>query len=242
MNPYAKYARPEPTTGWTRIDLLLALYDGALERLDKAAAALRAGDPGTAVPLMARVQLIVTELAAGVRTDVDEDMGTNYLRLYEFVVTSLRTPALDGIADARKVLATLRDGFEAIRQEANELERSGKLAAADKLQMVLTPAVRLRTDRPAHLGGHPVEHPAAEQLHPFQLRRRLVQPAGRVRPQPADPEQVADQRLPRVAVLCPLVEQAPPLRRGQLVGRDGEGEESPFGRFRGGQRPPHVRV
>jgi flagellin-specific chaperone FliS len=44
MNPYRRYQQSEPETGWTRIDLLLALYDKALERLDKAEAGLRTGD------------------------------------------------------------------------------------------------------------------------------------------------------------------------------------------------------
>jgi flagellin-specific chaperone FliS len=136
MNPYLKYARPEPSAGWTRMDTLLALYDGALERLDRAAALLAAGDAEAAVPLLCRVQLIVTELAAGVRLDVNEELGTNYLRLYEFVAHRLRTPAADGVADARRVLATLREGFEAVRAEANELERGGRLPAADRLTLV----------------------------------------------------------------------------------------------------------
>lgn len=136
MNPYKAYQKAEPTAGWTRIDMLLALYDGAVERLDRAAAAVKAGTPEAAVPLLARVQLIVSELAAGVRVDVDEQLGPNYLRLYEFVADRLRKPEAGRIADARKILATLREGFEAIREEARELERTGKLAPAGDLRMV----------------------------------------------------------------------------------------------------------
>jgi flagellar biosynthetic protein FliS len=136
MNPYRSYRRPEPSTGWTRIDLLLALYDGALERLDKAEAALRAGDQATAVPLLARAQLIVTALASGVRVDVNEEMGTNMLRLYDFVVRELAVPQVERIGNARKVLRDLREGFEAIREEANDLERKGQIQTADQLQLV----------------------------------------------------------------------------------------------------------
>jgi flagellin-specific chaperone FliS len=136
MKPYLNYRRNEPSTGWTRIDLLLALYDGALERLDKAEAALRAGNETAAVPLLVRVQLIVAELSAGVRLDVNPEAGTNMLRLYEFVANELRKPRQEGIANARKILRTLREGFEGIRAEANELERTGRLPSADRLQMV----------------------------------------------------------------------------------------------------------
>jgi flagellar protein FliS len=59
------------------------------------------------------------------------------LRLYEFVVHELKTPRLESVRNARKILTTLREGFEGVRDEANRLERSGQLVAADRMQMVL---------------------------------------------------------------------------------------------------------
>jgi flagellin-specific chaperone FliS len=136
VNAYIAYRRPEPSTGWTRIDVLLALYDGALERLDRAEAAIRSNDSAAAIPLLGRVQLIVAELAAGVRQDVNPETGPNMLRLYEFVTTELRSPRVVSIANARKVLRTLREGFEAIRPEAAAMERAGRFHSAERLQMV----------------------------------------------------------------------------------------------------------
>ncbi len=136
MNPYLAYRRMEDNAGWTRIDMLLSLYDGAIERLDKGAQALRDGDLQSAVSYLAKTQLILTELAAGVRMEGNEELGGNLLRLYEFAAHQLRQPQLDGIAAARKVLVTLREGFEAIRTEANNLERSGKLPPAEQTIMV----------------------------------------------------------------------------------------------------------
>src|SRR5689334_22453709 len=124
MNPYRAYRKPEPSTGWTRMDTLLALYDGALDRLNRAEAALRAGQELAALPLIAKAQLIVVELASGVRTEVNPEAGTNMLRLYEYAVNELRRPRVEGVQNARKVLLTLREGFEAVREEANRLERS----------------------------------------------------------------------------------------------------------------------
>lgn len=141
MNPYRQYRKPEPTAGWTRIDLLLALFDGALARLDKAEAALVAGDPTAALPLLVKAQLILAELAAGVRLDGgNEETGTNLLRLYEYATHELRQPRLDGVRRARGVISTVRAGFEAIRDEAAELERTGRLQSADRLQMVMATA------------------------------------------------------------------------------------------------------
>lgn len=140
MTGYRAYQAAEPTAGFTRIEMLLALYDKALERLDTALAALDHGDATTAVSQMAKTQLIVSELATGVRVEVNPEANTNMLRLYEFVAHELTQPDAVHIGNARKVLATLRTGFEAVRAEANELERSGQLAKADQLQMVLTTA------------------------------------------------------------------------------------------------------
>lgn len=140
MNAYARYAPVNPYAGMSRIDLLLALYDGALARLTKAEMALTNGDVPVATPYMAKAQLIVGELAAGVRVEVDEENGANMLRLYEYAVNELRTPRLANVRNAKKVLATLREGFEAVREEANRLEKSGELVAAGRMQMVLETA------------------------------------------------------------------------------------------------------
>ena len=96
--------------------------------------------PATAIPQIAKTQLIVNELASGVRVEINPEANTNMLRLYEFVVTELSKPRVEGIANARKVLRTLREGFEGIRAEANELERTGKVPALDQLKMVHTTA------------------------------------------------------------------------------------------------------
>ncbi|MBX9582086.1 MAG: flagellar protein FliS [Gemmataceae bacterium] len=140
MNPYRAYRPQETVAGWTRIEMVLALYDKALDRLDRAAVALRAGDVPAARPELAKVQLIVGELAAGVRPDASPETGANLLRLFEFVADRLRVPAADRVADARKVLATLREGFEAVREDANRLEKAGQVPAAEQPGMVMASA------------------------------------------------------------------------------------------------------
>lgn len=140
MNSYTRYTRTDPLAGLSRIDLLLAMYDGALGRLEKASQALTNGDVPVATPYMAKAQLIVAEMAAGVRIEVDEQMGSNMLRLYEYVANELRTPRLENVRNAMRILATLREGFEGIREDANRLEREGQLVTADRMQMLLETA------------------------------------------------------------------------------------------------------
>ncbi len=140
MKPYQKYRRLDEAVHQTRMDSLLALLDKALERLDKAEAALRTGNTAAAVPEIAKAQLIAVALATGVRPHVNTEINMTILRLYEFAVRHLTAPSLEGIATARTALRTLRDGFEPMRAEANDLERVGAIPPLDRIQMVLATA------------------------------------------------------------------------------------------------------
>jgi flagellar protein FliS len=140
MNALQTYRKQQQPKGTTRIDVLLSLYDGAIKRMLQAEEPLRAGNVPAATPFLSKCQLIVSELAAGVRIDLDPVTGPNLLRLYEYVVFQLAQAKLEGVRHARTVLQTVREGFEAIRLEAVELERRGEVVASDNLRTVLTSA------------------------------------------------------------------------------------------------------
>jgi hypothetical protein len=65
-------------------------------------------------------------LAAGNSLALGE-LDTSFLRLYEFILHSLTEPRSDQVRDAIKILHTLRDGFRAVRKEAQDLERGGTI-------------------------------------------------------------------------------------------------------------------
>lgn len=111
----------------TRIELLLALYDTAVERVAVAITALRDGDLFEARHRLTQAQLIVTELSAGVRVDIDSETSTTILRLYEYVAYQLALAKVDSCSAALKILFTLREGFQAVRDDAIGLERSGQI-------------------------------------------------------------------------------------------------------------------
>lgn len=129
MNPYETYERNR-ASGWTRIDMLLALYDGAIARLEQAHGALARGDTREAAPLLLRTQRIVVELLGGIDLAYGE-VPRNLQRLYLFVLQALAPASPTSIAGALKVLRTLRDGLQEVRSEAVELERSGTIPPVD---------------------------------------------------------------------------------------------------------------
>ena len=136
MNPYRPKSPAPIAIGMTRIDTLLALYDGAIERLRKATLFMQVSNKPQAMPLISKVQLIISELAAAVRVDVDETLGANYLRLYEFMVYKLTQGSIPDLQEVLKLMTILREGFASIRDEAVAMERRGELAPADSLQLL----------------------------------------------------------------------------------------------------------
>ncbi len=135
MNRYAQYQQLS-TTSATRIDLLLALFDGAIDRIDEARSLIETDRRDRVTALLLRAQMIVLELAAGVRPEVQPEMSLNILRLYEYVAFCLAGATVERLRSASKVLSNLREGFRAIRAEAVELERRGEISPAESQSVV----------------------------------------------------------------------------------------------------------
>jgi len=136
VNPYATYQR-QSTPSWTRIDMLLALFDGGVERCEQALAALERQDQRAAKKLLVKARLIVLGLASGVIPDGDP-VSTLILQLYEYAQHSLGQGKVEDVRGALGVLRTLREGYRKIRPEAVALERGGLIPPIDD-----APAVRV---------------------------------------------------------------------------------------------------
>jgi flagellar protein FliS len=139
MHHLRAYQQQQHDAPATRIDLILALYDKMLARLDKAEAALGRGEPSAARTALAEAQLMVASLASG-NLEGKDDLSLNLLKLYEFVGHRLNEPTLEHIRDARQILTTLREAFEAIRPEALRLEREGLVPRLDQERIVTASA------------------------------------------------------------------------------------------------------
>jgi flagellin-specific chaperone FliS len=126
VNAYKKQqAAPQP-----RVDVILFLYRKALEQLDRAAQLVQQGDDANARPLLTKVQLIVNGLGAGLPINGDAT-AANFSRLYEFIAHKLDGGTLDDIDAAKRVLTTLLDAFDTVREQAIYLEVHGQIPSLE---------------------------------------------------------------------------------------------------------------
>jgi flagellar protein FliS len=109
--------------------LLLRMYDAALENLAEAEEALGRGEP--AVENLSKVETVLSALMSALDFEAG-DIARSLLRLYLFaldrVYESLIHKEDRGLKDVRQVLATLRDAWEQV--PAEEVRSSAQLARA----------------------------------------------------------------------------------------------------------------
>jgi len=124
MDPIQAYRQHTPD--WFRIDMLLACYDGTIERIEKALELLKSNDTNAAAPLLVRAQRIILELYAGVDPSRGE-IPDNMQNLYIYVLHRLSLGDADSVQSALYVLEKIREALRSIRNEAVELEQNGDL-------------------------------------------------------------------------------------------------------------------
>jgi flagellin-specific chaperone FliS len=118
--------------------MLLALFDGANERLELAIAALRRGERITALRLLTRAELLVCELASGV--DPSYERAAEFLRMYNLASAAISAATIEQAEVALQILRSMRSVIASIREEAARLEREGLLPAAGAANIVHTTA------------------------------------------------------------------------------------------------------
>lgn len=125
QNRYKEHRR----VGWTRVEMLLALYEAAIHSARDAQQAMDEQDPTKACQHCMRSVRLVMELRAGLNFD-HGDSPKQLEQLLEFVQHCLleREPR---VADALKILETLHSAYEGIREEAIQLESQGVIPSVD---------------------------------------------------------------------------------------------------------------
>lgn len=103
------------------IDLVVMLYDGLLQSLDKAKEAIEARNLEQQNHHLLRAQRILSELSAGINLEQGGEIGGNLMNLYAFCMARLIEANLqdkvEPVLQAKRVLTPLRDAWaEAARR------------------------------------------------------------------------------------------------------------------------------
>lgn len=118
--------KQQQNTSMPRIELILAVFRKAIDLLRRARQARVDDNAADARLMLAQAQLLVTSLASGDIHGSDE-IGANFLRLYEYVSHCLGAGTIADIDAADRVLRTLLEAFAAVREQAAALEAQGKI-------------------------------------------------------------------------------------------------------------------
>ena len=119
-----KYKKQNLFAGWTRIDVLLQLYDRAISSISATKAAFESEDQQNYAKFFLDSQKAILAIHAGLKPD-EHEIAFNIARLLHFVLKGLEDKKFE---QALLVMTKLRAGFGAIAEEANELERQGQIS------------------------------------------------------------------------------------------------------------------
>ena len=130
------YKRQSLFGGWTRVELLLQLYERAIESVVNTKAAEEINDPAAYSRFFVDAQKTILAIHSGLKPD-EYDVAFNIARLLHFVLTCLEKKSFD---DAIKILTEMKSGFESIRDEANQMEAEGKIPPLESSDVYRTTA------------------------------------------------------------------------------------------------------
>lgn len=106
------------------IDLVVMLYDGILQSLDKAKEAIEARNLEEQNHHLLRAQRILSELSAGLDLDKGGEIGSNLMSIYAFCMARLIEANLhdrtEPVLQARRVLTPLRDAWAEASRRVEE--------------------------------------------------------------------------------------------------------------------------
>ena len=123
MSALGAYKKQSLTGGWTRVEMLLQLYDRAIGSIDACKAAHSDEDNIAYAIHLLDSQRVILAINAGLKPG-ESEVAFNIARLLHFVLSAMEQKDFDA---AERVLHELRAGFAAVADEANQLERDGQI-------------------------------------------------------------------------------------------------------------------
>lgn len=132
MNPHLRYQKAQ-TLSWTRVDMLLTIYEHVVASLSEGAVLLENENLSGLLPVRIRAQKALLAVADGLDLEQGE-LPTQVLRLVVFALDQVRTNDAASWRSAARVMQTLRDGFAEIQDQARLAEYDGKIPALDAVR------------------------------------------------------------------------------------------------------------
>lgn len=117
----------QPVVKWTRIEMLLAAFEGTITRLETAQSLIEQNELVRAQPLLLTAQRLVLALYEGIDLRYGE-VPANMQKLYLFVLGCIGVGEKLDLPGAIKILKIIQGGLLDIKDSANELERQGQIS------------------------------------------------------------------------------------------------------------------
>jgi flagellin-specific chaperone FliS len=129
MNPHLKYKTTQ-SLAWTRIDMLLLIYDHAVSALTEGTRLLESNRVAELPPVSLKAMRSLLMIADGLNLNHGE-LPTQVMRLVVFSLDQIKTQSPEAWRSAREVMSKLREGFQEIQEQARKDEYEGLIPALD---------------------------------------------------------------------------------------------------------------
>ena len=112
-------------TKWTRIDLLIALYDRTVATLRLLAEAISADDPHV-MKFKTRTIFLLDQIVDGIDSE-ECTFATEIMSICQFALRGVEENNVETINASASAIAKVQDGFSHIRSDAVALENVGTI-------------------------------------------------------------------------------------------------------------------
>jgi len=127
MNPHLKYKTTQ-SLAWTRIEMLLLIYDQAVTTLNEGARLLESNRFSELTPVSLKAMRTLLMIADGLNLNQGE-LPAQVMRLVVFSLDQIRTQSPEAWRSAANVMSKIREGFQEIQEQARIDEYEGRIPA-----------------------------------------------------------------------------------------------------------------
>jgi flagellin-specific chaperone FliS len=123
MSQIDTYKKQAIATNWTRVEMLVFIYDRLIASLEACEIGRDAGDERTVTMNQLEAFKAIAALESGLRPEED-DVAANIARLLHFVVGEIEN---QNFSSSIIAIRPIRDGFAAVQEQVNQMEANGEI-------------------------------------------------------------------------------------------------------------------